>query len=167
MKKNIGSTLLLLVALGGLAWSIYNTPPGGAPWSVFAGEPASVGRKISFLMATYLWPGFMACCAISIFQLQFRLAGSGANKRMVFAGCMLASGCMLLSLRTLALSPAAGPSYVAGMATGYTVMSRLYAVRMRAVWRGVRLPWPVWRGNAGAMREIDDAVRRRISPPQN
>jgi hypothetical protein len=161
MKKSIGSSLLFAFALSGLALSIFSHPPSGAPWAVFAAEPATFLRKAQFLVTTYLWPGLLACFAISMFQLQFRLAASGANKRMVFAACVLASGTMLLSLRAISFSPAAGPSYVAGMALGYTVMSRLYAVRMRTLFGRVRLPWPIWRGNTRAVCEIDQAVRAR------
>jgi hypothetical protein len=161
MKNNLGSSLLFVLALGGLAWSVLEHPPGGAPWAVFTADPATPLRKARFLVGEYGWPGLLACTAISLFQLQFRLAASGANKRSMFAFCVLASSTMLLTLREISYSPTAAPSYVAGMAVGYTVMSQLYAVRMRLLWGKVRLPWPVWRGNARAVCEIDQAVRAR------
>ncbi len=162
MKNNLGSSLLFILALGGLAWSVAEHPPGGAPWTVFTTDPATTIRKAQFLLGEYGWPGLLACVAISLFQLQFRLAASGANKRCVFAFCVLASSTMLMSLKEMSFSPTAAPSYVAGMAAGYTLMSRLYAVRMRTVFGKVWVPWPVWRGNPRTVCEIDRTVRSRI-----
>jgi hypothetical protein len=161
MKTNIGSSLLFLLALAGLAVSIVSNPPGDAPWAIFAGDPATLFRKAQFVVETYVWPGVLACFAISMFQLQSRLASSGANKRTVFAACVLASGSMLMTFREISFHPAAGPSYVAGMALGYTIMSRLYAVRMRGFLGRVGVPWPIWRGDAVAMQEVDQAMRAR------
>jgi hypothetical protein len=69
---------------------------------------------------------------------------------------------MLVSLRTISMNPRSGPSYVAGMALGYTVMARLYAIRMRLFLNRVRVPWPVWRGNLQAVQEIDQAATLRV-----
>jgi hypothetical protein len=161
MKNNLGSTLLFVLSLGGLVVAIAGNPPSGAPWAMFAADPATLVQKAAALVALYVWPGLLACLAISMFQLQFRLAASGANKRTVFAACVLASGAMLMSLRMVSFSPSAGPSYVAGMALGYTVMARLYAVRMRSLVGRVRIPWPVWRGDARSVCEIDQAMQAR------
>jgi hypothetical protein len=162
MKNNLGSSFLFVLALGGLAWSVLEHPPGGAPWAVFTADPATTIKKAQFLVGEYVRPGLLACVAIALFQLQFRLSASGANKRCVFAFSMLASSTMLLTLKEISFSPTAAPSYVAGMAAGYTMMSRLYAVRMRLVWGKIRVPWPVWRGNPRAVCEIDQAVRSRF-----
>lgn len=161
MKKDLTSSLLLILALGGLAAAIALYPPSGAPWALFFADPAPLTQKLSALNGLYVWPGILACVSICLFQLQFRIAASGANKRMVFAVCVLASGAMLMSLRGVSMSPASGPSYVAGMALGYTIMARLYAVRMRTFLGRIRVPWPVWRGDARAVCEIDQAVQAR------
>ena len=158
MKNKLWSSLLLFAAFAGLAWSIASTPPSGAPWAMFAADPATLRQKLSALAGLYLWPGVLACFAISMFQMQFRLVASGASKRTIFGACVFASGAMLMSLRLVGMTPASGPAYVAGMALGYTIMSRLYAVKMRAM-GPVRIPWPVWRGNTAAVREIDQAMR--------
>jgi hypothetical protein len=165
MKKNLGSSLLLALAFSALVFSIVDNPPGGVRWGVFAAEPASLPRKLTYLLAIYFWPGLLSCLAISLFQLQARLASSGANKRTVFSLCVLASGAMLLSLRMMAYSPNSGTAYVAGMALGYTMMGRLYAVRLRTFPRGIRLPWPVWRGNMDAVQQIDAMTRARTGSP--
>jgi len=162
MKNNLGSSFLLMLALGALGYSIAENPPGGARWGMFVEEPVTLFRKFIFLAVTYVWPGVLSCFAVSLFQLQFRLASSGANKRTVFAVCVLASGLMLVSLRTIAFSPTSGPSYVAGMALGYTMMSRLYAIKMRRFFDRVNVPWPIWRGNVRAVQEMDQMVRTRL-----
>lgn len=161
MKNNPVSTLLFVFALGGIAAAIAVHPPSGAPWQLFLADPAPFTQKLSALNGLYVWPGILACFSICLFQFQFRLASSGANKRTVFAVCVLASGAMLTSLRGVSMIPASGPSYVAGMALGYTVMARLYAMRMRTFFGRVRLPWPVWRGDARAVCEIDQEVQAR------
>jgi hypothetical protein len=162
MKKSVGSTLLLAAAIGAIGLSIVENPPGGVRWWAFVEDSSPWWQKVSYLINTYVLPGLLSCIAISAFQLQSRVAASGANKRIVFTICLLASGTMLTALRWMAFSPSTtATSYVAGMALGYTVMSRLYAVRMRLFFGRVRLPWPVWRGNVAAVREIDELARMR------
>lgn len=161
MTKNLGSNLLLALALSALLYAVIANPPGGVRWGMFAEEPSPVVTKIFYVVSSYLWPSILSFAAITMFQLQFRLTSSGATKRTVFSMCVLASGSMLLALRAISFSPNAGPSYVAGMAAGYTVMSRLYAVRMREVLRRVRVPWPIWRGDRAAVEEFDRVVRER------
>jgi hypothetical protein len=162
MKNSLGSTLLFVVALSALGISIAANPPGGVRWGVFIEETASWMQKGSFLISNYILPGALSCFAISMFQLQSRIASSGANKRTIFAMCLLASGTMLTALRWMAYSPSTtAASYVTGMALGYTVMSRLYAVRMQLFFGRVRVPWPVWRGNFAGVHEIDELARLR------
>lgn len=162
MKQNLGSNLLFLLALGALIYALNAHPPGGARWIIFVEEESPLWAKFRYLCETYLWPAVLSFLAITFFQLQFRLASTGASKRTLFALCVFASGAMLLSLRTIAMLPNAAPSYVTGMSAGYTMMSRLYAVRMREIIRGVRIPWPVWRGNLKAVAEMDRMVRERM-----
>jgi hypothetical protein len=131
---------------------------------VFVDEPSPWPAKLRYLTEAYLSPAIISFCAISLFQLQFRLAASGAAKRTVFSVCVLASGAMLLGLRAISFVPNAAPSYVAGMAAGYTMMSRVYAVRMVEIVKGVRLPWPIWRGNRAAVEEFDRMLRKRSRP---
>ncbi len=161
MKNSLGSSFLLVLALSALGLAIAENPPGGVRWGVFAAEQAPLITKIIFLFGVYVWPGFVSCFAISMFQLQARLAASGANKRTVFSVCVLASATMLSSLRTISMSPTSGIAYVAGMAMGYTVMSQLYAIRMRTFFGRVSVPWPIWRGNARAVQAIDEMARMR------
>lgn len=161
MKKNLGSNLLLLFALAALGYAVFSSPPSSVPWIVFIDEASPWMLKATYLARTYLWPALLAFVAITLFQLQFRLAASGATKRAVFSLSVLASGAMLVVLRTIAMAQNSAPAYVVGMAAGYTVMSRLYAVRLRQLWPGVRIPWPTWRGNAAAVAEMDRMVRER------
>ena len=161
MKNSISSTLLFVLVLGALGASVVQNPPGGARWEFFAEESATRLQKASYLLTAYVVPGMLSCFAIAMFQLQGRIAGTGANKRTIFSLCVLASGAMLTALRSMAYNPTSATSYVAGLALGYTIMSRLYAVRMRLFGGRVRLPWPVWRGNVAAVREIDEMARLR------
>ena len=82
MKNNLGSSFLFVLALGGLAWSVEGHPPGGAPWSVFAEDPATTIKKAQFLAGEYVWPGLLACFAISLFVFTARSSGGrgGASK---------------------------------------------------------------------------------------
>jgi hypothetical protein len=155
-----------MAALAGLIYGIVDHPPSGVPWTVLWQEPAPVWRKLHFLLGTYVWPGVLSFLSITLFQLQSRVSGTGANKRTVFGLCTLASAAMLEGLRALSFSSVAGPSYVAGMALGYTVMSRLYAVRLRTFFNGVRVPWPVWRGNPCAMAEMEQRMAQMRIPPK-
>jgi hypothetical protein len=166
MKNNLGSSLLLLLVLGAIGVSIAEHPPGGVRWAIFAEEPATFLQKCSALAALYVWPGVLSCFAISMFQLQARISSTGANKRVVFSMCAIASATMLVSLRSMALSSTSGTSYVAGMALGYTMMSRLYAVRMRLLFGRVRVPWPVWRGDARGVQEINSMAAVRMGSAQ-
>jgi hypothetical protein len=52
------------------------------------------------------------------------------------------------------------------MASGYTMMSRLYAITLREIARGLRIPWPVWRGNLAAVAELDRILRERQAARQ-
>lgn len=161
MKKNLASNALFLAAAGALLFAMLMNPPGGVRWEAFFGEQASFVRKVSFLAGVYVWPAVLSFFAIVLFQLQFRLASSGVRGRVVFAVCVAASGAMLLGMRTISLSASSMPSYVLGMASGYTVMSRLYAMRLRTFFGKVRMPWPVWRGDRVAVEQINSAARMR------
>ena len=161
MKKNLGSNLLFLLSLSALGYSVLASPPSNVPWIVFIDEASPWLAKASYLGRTYLWPALLAFGAITLLQLQFRLASSGATKRAVFSLCVLASGAMLMALRAISFAQNSAPAYVVGMAAGYTMMSRLYAIRLRELRPGVRIPWPTWRGNAAAVAEMDRMLRDR------
>lgn len=161
MKKNIASNLLFLAAVSALLFVVAANPPGGVRWGALFADQASLLRKLIFLANIYLWPAVLSFVAITLFQLQFRLASSGAQGRIVFAVCIVASGAMLLGLRTISTGASSMPSYVLGMASGYTMMSRLYAMRIRTFWGGVRVPWPVWRGDRTAVEEINRVMHTR------
>ena len=155
MKRTLFSYCLLLSALAALAAAVIATPPGGLSWQYFFDEAASPAAKGSFLARVYLLPAIVSFLAITLFQLQFRLSTSGARREMVFSICLLASLATLLGLQRLSMAPNSAPAYALGMALGYMAMSRLYAVRMRKVWRDVAVPWIVWRGNLEAVRQMD------------
>jgi hypothetical protein len=161
MKKSLASNLFFAAAIGALAFAVLMSPPGGVRWGAFVADQASLLRKLIFLTSTYVWPALLSFSAISMFQLQFRLSSSGASGRVVFSVCVVASGAMLLGLRTISLGASSSPSYVLGMALGYTMMARLYAVRMRRVFNCVRIPWPVWRGDRSAVEEIHRVMQTR------
>ena len=162
MKKNLASNLFLAVVAGALAYAMITTPPGGVRWGAFVADEASLLKKLSFLTNIYVWPAILSFVAISMFQLQFRIASSGVSGRLVFSVCAVASGAMMLGLRTISLGASSSPSYIFGMALGYTMMSRLYAVRMRKIFNGVRIPWPIWRGDLAAVEEINRAAQLRM-----
>jgi hypothetical protein len=164
MKKSLASNLFFVAAVGMIAYAMMMNPPGGVRGGAFIADQASMLRKFLFLAYTYVWPAVLSFCAISMFQLQFRLSSSGANGRLVFSVCVLASGGMMLGLRMMSMGPSSTPSYVLGMALGYTMMSRLYAVRMKKVWN-VRLPWPIWRSDLAAVQEINRAMQARVVRP--
>ncbi len=161
MKNNLSSSFLLFLALSALGIAFATNPPGGVRWGLLIEAPGGWFEKVMFLAGTYLLPAFLSFCAIVLFQLQFRLASSGTNKRIVFSVCVLASGAMLLGLRSISSNPSSGPPYVSGMALGYTVMARLYAIRLRNFFGRVRILWPVWRGNIRAVQEIDQMAKLR------
>ncbi len=163
MNKHLGSNLLLSLATAALLYAVIVTPPGGIRWGMFVEEPSPLFRKAFYLISSYLWPAALAFLATSLFQLQFRIASTGATKRTVFAISVLASGAMLLALRAISFAPNSGPSYVTGMAAGYTVMSRLYAVRMKELLGHIRIPWPIWRGDRAAVEELDRMMRMRAA----
>lgn len=166
MKKSLASNLLFAVALAALAYAVMTNPPGGVRWGAFVAEQTSLVRKAAFLANIYVWPALISFCAISLFQLQFRISSSGANRRTVFTVCVAASGAMLVGLRTISMGVSSSPSYIVGMALGYTMMSRLYAVRLRKVFNRVRIPWPIWRGDRQAVEEIHRAMQVRTMEVQ-
>ena len=165
MKIKSAPMLFLAMMLAALAWAVASNPPGGVSWRAFWEEPAALWIKLEFLGVTYLWPAALAFTAIVAFQLQFRLAGSGAGPPVLFAASMAGSVAMVTCFRGLSAAPHATPSYMVGMATGYTVMARLYAVRMRTLRGRMRVPWPVWRGNLQAVQETDRRVAEMRGRP--
>ncbi|MEP7353037.1 MAG: hypothetical protein ABI824_07375 [Acidobacteriota bacterium] len=165
------STILAAFAVGLLAWTLAQHAPGGARWSLFVEDPAPVWIKSWFLWKTYLWPAVPSFIAIVLFQLQFRLAASGAGARTVFSICVIGCFVMLSSVRIVAFAPSATPGYVLGMALGYTTMGRVYAIQMRTIeiWagKGVSIPSIVWRGNVAGIRELERNMRMRMQPASN
>jgi hypothetical protein len=89
MKTNPGSSLLCALVLCGLGYVIAMNPPGGVRWAMFFEDSATWTAKTDFLLGSYVWPAFLSLLAIVFFQLQFRPAASGANKRMIFAICVM------------------------------------------------------------------------------
>ena len=158
MKHTILPHSLILAAVATWVAVVIAMPPGNLSWRLFFDDPAPVAEKVLFLARTYLWPAVLSFSAITLFQLQFRLStSSGASKRTVFSICLLASMSTLMGLQRLSLAPNSAPAYALGMALAYMATSRMYAVRMRKLWR-VSVPWVIWRGNPEAMRQMDRLV---------
>lgn len=161
MKNNLGSYMLAALAMAALAFAIHTNPPGGVRWGTFFEEPSHWTMKAMFLARAYLWPAMMAFGAIVLYQLQFRVMGGGGHTAATFGMAVLATGAMLAVLRSIAYQQTAVPFYVLGVALGYTVMSRVYAIRMRLIRGRVRVPWPVWRGDAAGVAEVQRQMRER------
>lgn len=162
MKKPRLSSLACTGAACAVLWlSVMTNPPGGVSWHAFAVEDTALALKLRYLAGVYILPALLAFVGIVLFQLQFRISMSGARAAVVFASGVLGATAMLGGFRALAMAPNSLPGYVLGMALGYTVMARLYAIRMRTLWGRVRMPWVVWRGNAAAVSEIDRQMAAR------
>jgi hypothetical protein len=161
MNKNYGSCTLAALAFGALAIAIHANPPGGVHWGAFFEDPAHWTAKALFLAHLYLVPALMSFGAIVLYQLQFRVMGVGSHSAATFGIAVLASGAMLMVLRALAFQPSSAPFYVLGVASGYTVMSRVYAIRMRLIANRIRIPWPVWRGDVQRVAEVQRQMRER------
>ncbi len=159
MKNHFGSYALAALAVVVLAIAIHANPPGGVRWGAFFEDPSHWTAKGWFLARTYLWPATMSFVAIVLYQLQFRVMGGGGHSGSTFGIAVLATGAMLTTLRAVAFQQSAVPFYVLGVALGYTVMGRVYAIRMRMVSGRVRVPWPVWRGDAQGVAEVQRQMR--------
>jgi hypothetical protein len=162
MKKHPGSYLLAALAVCALTVAIHSNPPGGVRWGAFFEDPSHWTAKLTFLARLYLWPGMLGFVAIVLYQLQFRVMGSG-NSAATFGIAVLATGAMLTVLRALAFQQSAVPFYVLGVALGYTVMGRVYAVRMRRIVGNIRCPWPIWRGDALGIAEVQRQIHERAT----
>lgn len=163
MKNNFGSYLLAALAMAGLAIAISANPPGGVRWGTFFEDPSHWTAKAMFLARTYLWPAAMAFGAIVLYQLQFRVMGGGGSTAATFGMAVLATGAMLVVLRSIAYQQTAVPFYVLGVALGYTMMGRVYAIRMKLIAGQVRVPWPVWRGDTARVAELQRQMRERAT----
>jgi hypothetical protein len=166
MKNHYGSYTLAALALGALAIAVHANPPGGVRWGAFFEDPSHWTAKATFLARIYLWPAAMSFGAIVLYQLQFRVMGGGGHTAATFGLAVLATGAMLSTLRALAFQQSGTPFYVLGVALGYTVMSRVYAIRMRFVLGQVRMPWPVWRGDAQGVAEVQRQMRAKAAKDQ-
>jgi hypothetical protein len=162
MKNNIGSYALASLGVASLAAAIYLNPPGGVRWGAFVEDPSHWTEKLIFLAKLYLWPAAMSFVAIVLYQLQFRMMGGGGHIGGTFGIAVLATGAMLATLRAVALQQSAIPFYVLGVALGYTMMSRVYAIRMKRTGR-VSVPWPVWRGDAQGVAEVQRQMQERMT----
>ncbi len=155
MKKHLSALAWVSTAGVALWLTLLRNPPGGVPWHVFFTEETAVALKLKYLSGVYVVPALLAFVGIVLFQMQFRISMGGARAAVVFSCGVLGATAMLGGFRVLAMAPNSLPGYVLGVALGYTVMARLYAVRMRTIVGPVRVPWPVWRGDVAAMREIE------------
>ena len=169
MKLRYLPALLFLLSMSLLAWAVAANPPGGVSWRMLYISSIPLLEKIQFLVSLYLPSMFFAFLGMTLLQVQFRLAMTGASTLTIFSMCTLASLSMIVGIRTAASGPASFPGYALGMALSYTIMSRVYAVTLRKCFGGVKIPWVIWRGNAEAVsklnRQVSEAGTRNRPTP--
>lgn len=158
MKLRYLPTLLFLLSISLLAWSIAVTPPGGVSWATLYTSSVPVLDKAKFLAGLYAPALICSFVGMTLLQVQFRLSMTGAGTLTIFSMCLLASLCMIVGIRTAASGPASFPGYALGMALSYTVMSRVYAVVIRECFRSIKVPWVIWKGNAAAVAELSRKI---------
>ena len=158
MKMKLVPCILTLGSLGILALLLMGAPPAGLSWRVFWEESSPKSAKALYLARTYLLPTGLSFAGISLLQLQFRLSASGMRKAIVFPICLVASLTTISGFRYL-MVPDSAPAYALGMALGYMMTARVYAVSMRPAWRGISIPWIIWRGNKKAVSELNIKMR--------
>jgi hypothetical protein len=158
-NKNYLPVLFVLVVLGAL---VAYFPPGRFSWHRFFGDAAPMGQKLLFLFKVYAAPACLSFCAVVLFQLQMRMSMKGAPVNVIFPLSVLGATFMLGAFRTMVGGIGGVPGYALGMATAYTMMSRLYAVRPsgRTLF-GKPMVRIVWRGDPEAAREIQMTGARR------
>jgi hypothetical protein len=159
-RKDYIPVVLVLVVLGVL---IAHFPPGKFSWQRFFADESSLGQKLAFLLKVYALPAGLSFCAVVLFQLQMRMSMWGAPTAVIFPLSVLGATSMLGAFRVMVGGIGGVPGYAVGMATAYTLMSRLYAVRPsgRTLF-GKPMVKIVWRGDPEVAREIEmTAVRRR------
>lgn len=154
--------LPVLFVLVILAVLIAFFPPGKFSWPRFFADQAPLKQKVSFLLRVYAAPACLSFCAVVLFQLQMRLSLGGASASVIFPLAILGATSMLGAFRIMVGGIGGVPGYAVGMATGYTMMSRLYAVRPsgRTLF-GKPMVRVVWRGDPEAAREMQMLASRR------
>jgi len=154
--------LPILVALAILGVVVAHYPPGRLSWQRFFEDPTPARQKLAFLLKVYAVPAGLSFCAIVLFQLQMRISMAGASASVIFPLSVLGATSMLGAFRTMTSGVAGVPGYALGMATAYTVMSRLYAVRpsSRTLF-GQPMVRIVWRGDPEAAREMQMIAARK------
>jgi hypothetical protein len=140
-------------------------PPGRFSWHRFFAE-VPIREKLPFLLKVYAAPACLSFCAVVLFQLQMRLSMGGAPVNVIFPLSVLGATSMLGAFRVMVGGIGGVPGYAVGMAAGYTMMSRLYAVKPsgRTLF-GKPMLRIVWRGDPEAAREIPiTPARRQLQP---
>ncbi len=161
MRFHYLSILLFLSSISLLAWAVAANPPGGVSWTLLYASSIPFIEKVQFVVSLYAPPLFFAFIGMTLLQVQFRLSMGGATTLTIFSICMLASLSMIVGIRTAAGGPASFPGYALGMALSYTMLSRVYAVKLRSWYGGIKIPWVIWRGNAAAMAELNRQLEER------
>ena len=151
-NKNYLSIILAFVVV---AMLVVFFPPGTFTWHRFFADQASAGTKTIFLLKVYLVPAVLSFSAIVLFQLQMRMSMQGAAAHVIFPLAVFGSCAMLSAFRTLVAGVGGVPGYALGMASAYTLMSRLYAIRPSGrTFFGRPILRMVWRGDPEAMRVL-------------
>lgn len=164
LSKSMNSKNYLSIVLAFLvvALLVVFFPPGTFTWHRFFADQASRSAKLVFLLKVYLVPAILSFSAIVLFQLQMRMSMQGAAAHVIFPLAVFGSCAMLSAFRTLVAGVGGVPGYAMGMATAYTVMSRLYAIKPSGrTFLGRPILRVVWRGDAEALHELQMSSGRR------
>jgi hypothetical protein len=152
----------ILLALAVVAVLVACFPPGGFSWHRFFIDQAPFGRKLGFLLKAYALPACLSFTAVVLFQVQMRMSLGGAPVGVIFPLAVLGATSMLGAFRSMTGGIGGVPGYAVGMASAYTMMSRLYAVRPSGrMLFGKPMLRVVWRGDPEATREIQMSAARR------
>jgi|SRR5271170_3752079 len=151
------------IALLGLGWIVAHFPPFQIGWQRFLFTDRSpLLVKLAFLAKVYALPCCLSLFAVVLFQLQGKLGALGASGSSIFPMALLASGCMMTALRSMASGVGGIPGYALGMALGYTLVSRVHSLQPtgRSIF-GRPLLRVVWRGELAAQRAAAGRLQAR------
>ena len=161
MQKN---RIPFVLALAMVAALIAFFPPGPFSWRTFLYDPSTLAVKSFYLFKVYVVPALLSFFAVVCFRLQMGISMRGASWSSIFPFALVASGAMMVALRAMSGGVGGVPGYALGMAAGYTLTGRIYAIRKsgRTVF-GRPMLEIVW--NSGASSQAN--VASRPAPGQN
>jgi hypothetical protein len=163
--KNYQRYFPTLVATAAVCAIVALFPPGSFSWTGFFADPAPASQKLVYMLRAYGLPAALSFISVACFQILMRVSISGAPATAVFPLALFASGSMMGAFRTMGGGIAGVPGYALGIALGYTMMSRLYAIvpSGRTVFGKPLLKF-VWRGDSNAVMQVERA-RNYARPP--